>query len=70
MCNDLRLGKACGPDELSMEHIKHAHPLVVHCIHQLFILKVRHEHVRSGFSKGIIVPFVKDKSGDVCSSAN
>ena len=37
---------------------------------QLCILMVRHEHVPSGFSKGIIVPLVKDKSGDVCSSSN
>ena len=26
--NDLKLGKVCVPDELSAEHIKHAHPLV------------------------------------------
>ena len=68
--NDLKLGKACDPDELSVEHIKHVHPLVVHCMRQLFILMVRYEHVRSGFSKGIIVPLVKDKSGDICSSTN
>ena len=37
---------------------------------QLFILMVRHEHVSSGFSKGINVPLVKDKSGDICSSTN
>ena len=43
--NDLKLGKACGPDELSAEHIKHAHPLVVHCMRQLCIFMVRHEHV-------------------------
>ena len=68
--NDFKLGKACGPDELSAKHIKHAHPLVVHCMRQLFIFMVRHEHVSSGFSKGIIVPLVKDKPGDLCSSTN
>ena len=27
----LKLGKACGPDELSAEHLVHAHPsLVIH----------------------------------------
>ena len=27
----LKIGKACGPDELSSEHIKHAHPsLLLH----------------------------------------
>ena len=37
---------------------------------QLFILMVRLEHAPSGFSKGNIVPLVKDKSGDICSSIN
>ena len=50
--NNLKLGKACDPDDLSTEHIEYAHPLVVHCMRQLFILVVRHEHVPSGFSKG------------------
>ena len=36
--NDLKLGKACGPDELSAEHIKHAHPLVVHCMKSVIYL--------------------------------
>ena len=31
---------------------------------------VHHEHVASGFSKGGIIPLVKGKSGDVCSSTN
>ena len=31
---------------------------------------VRHDHVPSGFSKGIIVALAKDKSGEVCSSSN
>ena len=68
--NDLKVGKACDPNELSAEHVKHAHPLVVHCMRQLFILMARHEHVPSGFSKGINVLLVKDKSGDICSSTN
>ena len=53
--------------QLTSYHIKHAHPLVVHCMRQLI---VRNEHVFLGFSKGIIVPLVKDKSGDICSSTN
>ena len=31
---------------------------------------VRHEHVPSGFSKGIIAPLVKDKYDYICSSTN
>ena len=68
--NNLRLGKACGPDELCVQHIKHAHSLVVHCIRHLSILMGRHEHVLSVFSKGIIASLVKDKSGDECSIAH
>ena len=37
---------------------------------QLFILIVRHEHVPCDFRKGIFVPLVKNKSGDICSSTN
>ena len=66
MCKRSQDGKACGPDELSAEHIKHPHPLVVHCIRQLFILMVSHEQVPSGYSKGINVglPLTKNKCGD------
>ena len=67
--NDLKLGKACGRDNLSAEHIKHT-LLVVHCMRQLFILIVSLEHVPFGFSKCIIAPLVKDKSDDICSSTN
>ena len=31
---------------------------------------MRHEQVPSCFSKGTIIPLVKDKSGDMCSSTN
>ena len=56
--NDLKPGNVCAQDKMSAEHIKHAYALVVHCVRQLFILMARHDHVSSGFSKGIIIPLV------------
>ena len=68
--NHLKRGKACGPDELSAGHIKHAHPLLVHCVRDLIISMVRNEHISSCFSKDIIVSVVKDKSCYARSSTN
>ena len=28
---DLKLGKACGPDDLCAEHLRYSHPLIVCC---------------------------------------
>jgi Reverse transcriptase (RNA-dependent DNA polymerase) len=58
----LALGKACGPDELSAEHLVHAHPSVVVALCQLFRLIIAHRYVPEGFGQGTIVPLVKDKS--------
>ena len=27
--NDLKLGKACGPDDLGAQHLRYAHPFVL-----------------------------------------
>ena len=61
----LKLGKACGPDNLSSEHLLNSHPaLVVHlCL--LFRGMASHGFVPNEFGKGIIIPLLKDKLGDV-----
>ena len=61
----LHLGKASGPDELSGEHLIHAHPLLVIHICLLFRGIAMHGYVPSEFGRGIIVPLLKDKLGNV-----
>ena len=58
----LALGKACGPDDLSAEHIKFAHPSLVCALCILFRLIVAHRYVPNNFGRGVIIPLVKDKS--------
>ena len=66
----LKLGKACGPDELSAEHLVHAHPSLIIHICFLFCSMILHEFVPDKFGVGLIVPLVKDKTGDINNVSN
>jgi len=66
----LHVGKASGPDDLSSEHLKYAHPLVVVQLCSLFRTMVIHGLVPDNFGNGIIIPLLKDKTGDINSLDN
>jgi len=66
----LHVGKASGPDDLSSEHLKYAHPLVVVQLCSLFRTMVIHGLVPDNFGNGIIIPLLKDKTGNVNSLDN
>jgi len=66
----LKLGKACGPDDLSAEHLLNAHPIVVMQLCELFRLLLYSGCVPDGFGKGTIIPLLKDKTGDANSLDN
>ena len=66
----LKLGKACGPDGISAEHLKNAHPSLMMHLKLLFYLIVRHSYVPDGFGKGYVIPLVKDKSGNLNDTNN
>ena len=66
----LKCGKACGPDELTAEHLLHAHPIIITHICLLFRAMAAHSFVPDAFGIGIIVPLIKDKSGDFNSVDN
>jgi len=66
----LKRGKACGPDNISAEHLLYAHPSLVMHLKLLFHLMVVHSFVPHGFGKGYIIPLVKDKSGNLNSVDN
>jgi len=67
---NLKCGKACGPDNISAEHLQYAHPSLVMHLKLLFHLMVVHSFVPHGFGKGFVIPLVKDKSGNLNSVEN
>jgi len=66
----LKSGKACGPDELSAEHLVNAHPILVIHLCTLFRAMLFSGCVPDGFGIGTIIPLLKDKTGDVNSLDN
>lgn len=55
-------GKACGPDNLSIEHAIHSHSNINQVLCNLFKWITCHRYVPTGFCMGTIVPLVKDKT--------
>jgi len=56
----LKLGKACGPDDLCAEHLLYAHPILIMHLKVLFKLILCHRFVPNSFAKGVTVPLIKD----------
>ena len=61
----LKNGKACGPDDLSAENLKHAHPILLMHLKRLFRMILIHSFVPDSFGMGISIPVLKDKTGSV-----
>jgi hypothetical protein len=57
--------KACGPDNLSAEHLQYAHPSLTIHLKLLFNAIFTHSFVPDKFGLGIIIPLLKDKTGNV-----
>lgn len=68
--NSIKLGKACGPDDLSIEHFRYAHPVILIHLKLLFTMLFSHSIVPDEFGAGIIIPLLKDKSGNINSVDN
>ena len=66
----MKHGKAAGYDNLSLEHLIFCHPSLVYHLCRLFNLCLKHSYVPSEFGRGIVIPLVKDKHGDLASSDN
>jgi len=66
----LQKGKAPGLDGLVLEHFLYSHPSIYMHLTRLFNLMIKHGVVPNGFGEGLIVPLIKEKFGDVCSSEN
>jgi len=66
----LHVGKACGPDSLSAEHLLYAHPSLIVHLKLIFGLIFLHGFLPDEFGSGIIVPLIKDKSGNLNDTHN
>ena len=66
----MKRGKAAGVDNISLEHILNSHPSLVCNLCRLFNLMLMHSYVPNDFGRGIIIPLLKDKHGDINNSSN
>jgi len=66
----LKCGKAPGSDSLTPEHVLYSHPSIMVHLKCVFNLMLRHGYVPDDLGKGIIVPLIKDRHGDICNSDN
>jgi len=57
-------------DDVSLEHILYAHPCVIVHLKCLFNMISSHDYVPEHFGKGVVIPLVKDKGGDLSDPEN
>ena len=69
-CDQLKRGKAAGADGLTVEHIIHAHPILLVLLTLLFNMLYVYGIVPDAFSVGIAIPLVKKMDGDKTKSDN
>jgi hypothetical protein len=68
--NELKLGKAAGPDRLTAEHFKYCHPIVTNILVKLFNLMLFYGYVPDGFGDGLTFPIPKSSSNKHLLSSN
>jgi len=61
----LKVGKACGPDDIGAEHILYAHPVLIMHLQTLLKFILCHRFVPNSFGIGVTIPLVKDKTGNI-----
>ena len=62
---NLKLGKALRPDGLNVKHLRYAYPTIAVHICALFRSIILHGYVPKDFGSGIVIPLIKNKTGDV-----
>jgi hypothetical protein len=63
-------GKSPGHDSLSIEHLQHAGPHLARVLCLFFNVCLVHSYLPSDLMKTVIVPIVKNKTGDVSAGSN
>jgi hypothetical protein len=59
----MKLGRAAGWDEIDVEHLLYAHPILVTLLSTMFNAIVSSGYVPQLLCRGIIIPLIKDKYG-------
>ena len=68
--DSLKNGKATGPDGLSSEHFKFGANRLIVVLSIVLSCIVSHGFIPPSFMKYIIIPLIKDKSGDITNNNN
>ncbi|CAG9124587.1 unnamed protein product [Plutella xylostella] len=63
-------GKSPGHDGLSIEHLQHAGPHLPRTLAMLYNLCIAHSYLPAEMLKTVVVPIVKNKTGDKCDKNN
>ncbi|XP_026325533.1 uncharacterized protein LOC113234438 [Hyposmocoma kahamanoa] len=63
-------GKSPGHDGLSIEHLQHAGPHLPRVLAMLFTLCVGHSYLPAGLMRTVVVPIIKNKTGDSSDKTN
>ena len=66
----MKRGKAAGYNNLTLEHIVNSHHILICHLCKLFNPMLKHCYVTNDFGRGIVIPLIKDKRGNVNDSAN
>lgn len=68
--NKLKKGKSPGHDGLSIEHLRHAGCHLPRVLAMLFSLCISHSYLPRDLMRTLVVPVVKNKTGDVSDKCN
>ncbi|CAG9129758.1 unnamed protein product [Plutella xylostella] len=67
---NMRRGKSPGHDDLSIEHLQHAGVHVNSVLAMFFNICIRHEYLPEQLMKTVVIPIVKNKTGDLADKSN
>lgn len=67
---NMKRGKSPGYDQLSVEHLQHAGPHLPRLLAMLFNLCIQHSYLPVSMTKTVVVPIVKNKTGDISDKNN
>lgn len=67
---EMKTGKSPGYDHLSIEYLQSAGPHLPRLLSVLFNLCIGRSYLPTNMAKSIVVPILKNKTGDICDRTN